>query len=265
MKKYLWFTDLHLNRIAPWTFYKFIRNIKKENPDGIFLTGDISNGWFIIFHLRLIAAWIKCPIYFCQGNHDVYHSSFDKINDKIKKLCKETPNLFWVTQEDIIAINNEVCLIGHEGWCDGGYGDKNTLHYSLDWRFIKDFKGLTREQVVLKYQELAAISVDDVRQKLQKALDLGYKDIYILTHFPPFKEATRHEASVFKNFWLAYDVNAGMGKMIEEVAKLHKNRMITVLCGHSHTPMFIRAARNIHCQVGEANIFGPIHSQKIYL
>lgn len=42
--KYLWFTDTHLDKVTPWKLFRFIRHLIKENPKGIFLTGDISNG-----------------------------------------------------------------------------------------------------------------------------------------------------------------------------------------------------------------------------
>ena len=68
--KYLWFTDLHLNRVSPIKKILFINHIIKENPKAIFLTGDISNGMILYYDLYLLARFIKCPIYFILGNHD---------------------------------------------------------------------------------------------------------------------------------------------------------------------------------------------------
>ena len=60
--KYLWYTDTHLDKLFPWTFFRFIRHIRKENPKGIFLTGDISNGILTCFHLMYFPFKLKLII-----------------------------------------------------------------------------------------------------------------------------------------------------------------------------------------------------------
>src|ERR1039458_8217009 len=116
--EYLWYTDLHLDKIFPWTFVRFIRHIIKVNPTGVFLTGDISNGILISLHLRILANFIKCPIYIVAGNHDYHFSSIDMVHGKIRALCKEFPNLIWLTESNVIGLNDEVAIIGAEGWYD---------------------------------------------------------------------------------------------------------------------------------------------------
>ena len=61
-EKYLWFTDTHLDKVPPWALTQFIFHIRKENPTGIFLTGDISNGALTIKHLKMMAIFIKIDI-----------------------------------------------------------------------------------------------------------------------------------------------------------------------------------------------------------
>src|SRR5271169_3595189 len=102
--KFLWFSDTHLDQVLPWSLTKFIVSVVKEKPDGIFLTGDISNGGLIYWHLKFLASFIKCPIYFVLGNHDYHFSSIEKVHDKIRKLCKEYPNLIWMTDAGIVPI-----------------------------------------------------------------------------------------------------------------------------------------------------------------
>src|SRR5271169_5868764 len=102
--KFLWFSDTHLDQVLPWNLTKFIVSVIKEKPQGIFLTGDISNGGLIYWHLKLLASLISCPIYFVLGNHDIWFSSFDKVYEKIRKLCKDHDNLIWMNDTEVVKI-----------------------------------------------------------------------------------------------------------------------------------------------------------------
>ena len=116
--KYLWYTDTHLDKVTPWRKYSFLKYLEKENPVGIILTGDISNGRKTEEDLSRIADAVSCPIYFVLGNHDYHHSSIAKTHDKIRKLCLKYPNLIWMTEAGVVPINEEVAIIGTEGWYD---------------------------------------------------------------------------------------------------------------------------------------------------
>src|ERR1022692_181118 len=96
--KIIWITDPHLDMLMPWTFVKFLFHLREEQADAIFLTGDISNGIMISLHLELLAVFAQCPIYFVMGNHDYFFSSFEKVNNKLRELCKKYPNLIWIQE-----------------------------------------------------------------------------------------------------------------------------------------------------------------------
>jgi predicted MPP superfamily phosphohydrolase len=261
--KYLWYTDTHLDKVAPWTLVSFIRHIVKENPKGVFLTGDISTGPFLCWHLKLMAKFIKCPIYFVLGNHDYHFTSIEKQHKNIRKMCKEYTNLIWVTESDVIDLNHEVCLIGAEGWYDAQLGNPKYLKATLDWFLTKDFKKLSNmSERVEKFRELASESASLLEDKLEKALSQDYKTIYVLTHFPPWKEATRDEGTFLEKYYLPYNVNLKLGQMIERVMKERKKRNVTVLAGHTHTDCWIHVARNIECKVNKAKYYGYVRNEE---
>lgn len=264
-KKYLWYSDTHFSRVSPYTFYKLIRNIIVEEPYGIFLTGDISNGLFINLHLAILARCVKCPIYFVLGNHDIHFSSFDKVYSKIRKLCLKYNNLIWLSEQEPIEIGNEVALIGAEGWYDARIGNPEYLKATFDWVLIDDFRKLSSMEERLKlFREIADRDTASLERKLVQALDGDYKSVFILSHFPAWKEATRDVGTLMEKFWLSYNVNLGLGQMIERVMETRRKRSVDVLVGHSHCPEYIRIARNINCQVGASKLFN-LNSQKIYL
>jgi len=261
--KYLWYTDTHLDKVAPWTLMRFIYHVIKQRPHGVFLTGDISTGPLLCFHLKLLAKYIKCPIYFVLGNHDYHFTSIAKQHEKIRNLCKECPNLVWLTNSDVISLNNEVGLIGTEGWYDAKLGIPDYLKYSFDRFLVKEFRTLhSLEEQIASFRDLATWSCKFLEDKLEKALAQNFKTVYIMTHFPPWKEATRDVGKLLEKFWLPYNVNYGLGQMIERVMKDRKKRNVTLLAGHTHTDAWIHVARNIECKVNKAKYYDYLRNEE---
>lgn len=261
--KYLWFTDTHLDKVPPWALVKFIRHLLKEKPSGVFLTGDISNGFMTIWHLRLLATFIKCPIYFVLGNHDYHFSSIEKTHQKLRELCKEFPNLIWMTEAGVVHLSEEVALIGTEGWYDADNGKPEYLKFTLDWFLTENFRKLPdMEARIAVWRQMADQSAHDLVDKIEKCIEQGYKSIYILTHFPPWKEATRDVGTAMEQFWLPYNVNIRLGKALEVAMAGHKKKNITVLAGHTHTDCWIHVARNIECKVSKAKYYGELRNEE---
>lgn len=112
------------------------------------------------------------------------------------------------------------------------------------------------------FRSLASQSVNLLEDKLQKALEQDFKTIYLLTHFPPWKEATRDVGKYTEKYWLPYNVNLGLGQMIERVMSDRKKRNVTVLAGHTHTDAWIHVARNIECKVNKAKYYGYVRNEE---
>lgn len=262
-KKFLWFTDTHFDNVSLFNKVNFIINIRKEKPDGIFLTGDIANGFSVCFWLKLFAKSFNCPIYFVLGNHDFHFSSFEKIYNNLNDLCNKYENLIWLTNSEPINLNNSTCIIGTEGWYDASNGNSSYLSLTTDRFLIKELKNINSFNHKIKYfKELASNSANIIKSKLELALDQNYKSIYILTHFPPWKEATRDEGKLLENFWLPYNVNGILGKTIEEVMLYRKKRKVIVLSGHTHQDAWIHVSRNIECKVQKAKYYGDLRNEE---
>lgn len=255
--KYLWYTDTHLDKKTPWAKANFFRHLKKEDPTGIFLTGDISSGAMLTLDLTLLAKSVNCPIYFVLGNHDYWFSSFEETHDKVRKLCQKYTNLVWLTESDVIHLTPDVALIGAEGWYDVRIGDPKYLKPTFDWMLIKDFRKLSSwEKRVELFRQKSEESCHILVDKIEKCIEQKCKNIYLLTHVPPWKEATRDEGTFMEKIWLPYNVNLALGKAIEESMEDLKKRQLTVLCGHTHTQRNILVSRNVNCLVGDGNYVG---------
>lgn len=263
--KFIWLTDLHMNNMFPWRKWKLISKIKIEQPKGIFITGDISNGLWLSHDLKMLASTgVDC--YFVNGNHNYHWSSFERTNEKIRELSAIHPNLIWMEDHEIIQLDEETCVIGAEDWYSADLGDTKWLQFTFDWFLIKEFRQMKDMKARIDaFRERANVGVKSIERKLKKALEMDYKTIYILLHYPPFLEATRDEGTIMERFWLPYNTNIRMGKMIERVMDGRKKRRVHILSGHTHVPTYIRISRSLDCQVGEGRYFGVPHSQKIYL
>lgn len=262
--KYLWLTDLHLDKLFPWKKYSFIKSLQKEAPEGIIITGDISNGRNTCDDLEMMAKAVHCPIYFILGNHDYHWSSLEGTHCKIRDLCSKYPNLIWITEAGIVPINDEVAFIGTEGWYNAEQGKPEYLKFTLDWLLIEDFRKLPNMNERIKaWRKIAEQSSKKIESLLEEAIELKYKTIYVLTHFPPWKEATRDVGTFMEKFWLPYNTNLHLGRGIEKVMAKHKKHYVHVFSGHTHCQTSILVSRNIQCTVNDATYMGGIKNQHI--
>lgn len=266
--KYLWYTDTHLNVAFPWSKQRFVKQILDEEPKAVFLTGDISNGIKCCSDLEYLARKVDCPIYFVYGNHDVHYASIKVIHQELRFLCKKYDNLFWLTDLSPISLNDTTAVIGTEGWYDGLVGEAKHLKYSTDWILVSEFRELPSHEARLeKFRQMAQHSANLITKKLIDAF-VNHDIVYVLTHFPPWKEATR-ELGVLKfteKLWHPYNTNVTMGKAIEHVMLQYPNKKVVVLAGHTHTPVHITVANNIECIVGRAKYTDiSVENEKIFI
>ncbi len=266
--KYLHYTDTHLNFSFPWTQRLFAQNIKDEKPHGIFLTGDIACGMSLISVLEILAIKLDpIPIYFVLGNHDIFGSSFEKMGKKLETLLEEHPNLIWMPKQEPIALNKDCALIGVDGWYDLQYKDEERYtFYNLDWIMIEDFQRLpTLEAKKELSRQLAEKDASLLKTKLLKALE-EFQTVYILTHIPPYKEATHYNDFKLDRYWRPYNTNVQMGKMIEEIMAERADQNVILLAGHTHEQCILNISHNIECIVGEGKYLGdPKPEQSIFI
>lgn len=263
MDKYLWLTDCHL---WSWNRYKLLRTILDQKPKGVFITGDISNcSQTLIWDLDFLGERVGRPIYFIPANHDYYLSSFKETNDKIHQLSLKHKNLIWMEEIDLAPLNDEACVIGSTGWYDARVGNPEYLKYTFDWFMIKEFRELpSMQERIQAFRERADYSAKILSEKLEKALDI-YKTVYLLTHFPPYREANRANGWISDKFFEPYNINYILGQELDKIMIKHKKRRLVVLCGHSHLSCSIFPARNIECRVGKGSYHKLSEEEILYI
>ena len=263
MKRYAWYSDTHLNMSAlPFLKRLFINRLKKSNVDGVMITGDVSSGSWLESDLRFLARHFEGPIYFVLGNHDYHSRHIESVHADVRRLTSTYPNLHWMTDEPLIQLSDDVALIGTEGWYDATLGDPQLLKWTLDWMITFDF--LHKENIderIQLWKEMSLRSAELISNRLENAL-LNNKTVYVMTHFPPWKEATRAVGTPFEKFWLPYNTNFVLGQAIEKVMEGRKKKRVIVLSGHTHTPCHIRVTNSIECMVARASYWGSVRPEQ---
>lgn len=262
-QKYVWFSDTHLNlSVLPFLKRWFVTRLNGAGADGLFLTGDISSGAWLESDLRFLATHFPGPIYFVLGNHDYHNRHIASVHADIRRLCKEHPNLHWMTDETVVHLDDDVALIGTEGWYDAQLGDPLLLKYTSDWFLTFDFRHLADMDTRLEFwRRMDKESADRIEERLETALE-GHKTVYVLTHVPPWKEATRAVGTRMEKLWLPYNTNTVMGQAIERVMDGRKKERVVVLAGHTHMPCHIRVSTTIECMVARASYWGAVRAEE---
>ena len=121
--KLVWMTDIHLEFITAPYFVHIMKQVRETQAEGLIITGDISNAYQLITDLKNLSDSVDFPIYFVLGNHDYYSGSFSRVTNRVRRLTRSVKNLKWLTVEDAIELTPTTCIIGHDGWYDGGYGN----------------------------------------------------------------------------------------------------------------------------------------------
>jgi Icc-related predicted phosphoesterase len=269
IKKIAWLTDIHLNFLdseARKNFYKTIDNIQCE---ALLITGDIAEAPSICDILNEFSQHANKKIYFVLGNHDYYFGSVASVRESIAALCVKNENLIWLGKPEVVRINKNTILLGHDGWADARYGDFDHSSVTLnDSRFITElFQAflLNKSNLKNEMQRLADADAKILEKTLMQATDLNIKRIIIATHIPPFPECCLHQGKQSDPDFLPYFSSKATGDVISVFAQNHPEIDILVLCGHTHSHASFQACKNLKIIAGSAKYYAPIVQEIIEL
>jgi predicted MPP superfamily phosphohydrolase len=259
-----WVTDIHLDFLTFEEIQAFCHKILDSHPDAILIGGDIGNAETIITFLKILASDLPCPIYFVLGNHDYYHNSINAVREEITTCSIDSGQLNWLPVTGVVGLTEQSCLIGHDGWADGRLGNYlNSTVMLNDYRLIEDLAGLepvARLQVLNKLADEAAAFL---QEQIQAAV-AKYRQIILLTHVPPFKEACWYEGQLADDNWLPHFSCKAVGDMLLQQMQKYQHCSMTVLCGHTHNAGIAQMLPNLLVKTGAAE-YGKPELQEILL
>ncbi|WP_163338760.1 metallophosphoesterase [Desulfopila sp. IMCC35008] len=252
-----WLTDIHLEFLTNKEAAAFVESLAYKGLGCLWITGDISTAHQIEDHLQLFEKLYKTPVYFVLGNHDYYGGDIESVRSIVKKKCQRSKWLHWLPSSGIVPLNNDTCLIGHDGWSDGRLGNyKDSKVLLNDYLKIQDFVqagGVGRLALLNRLGDQAA---SYIRGRLLVALE-QYSHIIILTHVPPFIEACWHEGEISTDDWLPHFSCQAMGDVLKGSMRTAHDKQMTVFCGHTHSFGECQILPNLLVKTGEAKYGAP--------
>ncbi len=255
--KALWLTDIHLEFLDSNGIDRFLRHLSAQEADIVLVGGDIGNANILVSCLREMEKVLSRPIYFVLGNHDYYQGGIDGIQSQVIALSDESNHLRWLSNSDVVSLSPKTALIGHDSWADGRYGNFESSNVELnDFHCIQELSRLSQAERLQKMQSLADKAVQHLGRVLPDALQ-EHEEILLLTHVPPFREATWHEGKISGDDWLPFFSCEAVGDLILETMRENKQANLTVLCGHTHGAGTCEILPNLLVRTGAAEYRRP--------
>lgn len=252
-----WLTDIHLNFLKHNQLEAFLLLLSEKLVDCFLISGDIGEADKIIDCLKYAESVLKRPIYFVLGNHDYYEGSIKEVRSMIADLTKDSENLVWLNEVDHVSLSTNTVLIGHDSWADGRFGDFYLSSVELnDFYLIDELKTRNRTARINAIQELANEAAEHFRRVLPLAAN-NHKQIIVLTHVPPFREATWHEGQISGDDWLPFFSCKVVGDVLKDFMGQHPAKEMTVLCGHTHSSGQCEVLSNLKVVTGGAEYGAP--------
>lgn len=260
-----WLTDIHLNFVGPAEITALCRAIIEQIPDTVLIGGDIAEAEDLECHLELLADRLQRPIYFCLGNHDYYGASIADVRARVTRLAAESRWLCWLDTAGVIELTATTGLVGQGAWGDGRLGDYEHSRVLLnDYLRITDFIGLDSTERRPVLAALGQEAADYLRAVLPQALD-RFPHVLLLTHYPPFEEACWHEGRVSDRDIVPHFTCGAVGEVLLELMGQRPDRLLTVLCGHTHGAGDSWLLPNLHVRTGGARYEHPMPQASLFL
>jgi predicted MPP superfamily phosphohydrolase len=254
-----WLTDIHLGHVQTaevlWAFWKQVRDAK---ADAVVISGDLCDGPNLALTLDEIARQITCPLYFVLGNHEYYHVGFAEMDAQLPSLLAPHPHLTYLSRSGVIRLTEHTALVGHDGWTDGRLGNYAKSGVMLmDYVMIPELTNLDHQARLAVMQARADQAAVYLEAQLMAAL-ADYPRVLVVTHYPPWREATQYMGKISDEDFLPHFGSRVMGEAIERAAARYPNAKILVLCGHTHSGCDLEIAPNIAVMAGEAEYDAPV-------
>jgi len=266
--KFAWLTDIHLNFIhKKEDREKFYQKIVNSGCDEVLITGDIAEAPSVCDMLKEMVSYIDKRVFFVLGNHDYYRGSIKRVRESMYDLCRhDCPKLRWLGAPDMPAISrlpSNVCIIGIDGWYDGRYGNYVESRVQLsDFLHIEELANIAflgKMKLLSKIQELADNDASVLDINMNEIIKVLHpKQLIILTHIPPFKEACLYRGEPTDDRFLPFYSCKATGDIIQKYAETHPNIEFLVLCGHTHGKADVNILPNLRVRAGGSEYSNPV-------
>jgi predicted phosphohydrolase len=258
-----WLSDIHLNFLDKPGVRRFFRQLASCEVDGWLLGGDIGEAKSIAGYLRLFETELPCRTYFVLGNHDFYGGSLDEVQAEMRRLTRQSDRLVWLTESGPQGLDGGVVIVGDDGWADGRFGNAQRTPVALnDFHMIEELVGLTRTALVQTLNTRGDQAAARLAPKLAAAAAIS-RQVVVVTHVPPFREAAWHEGRPSNDDWVPWFACKATGEAIMACARACPRTTFIVLCGHTHGAGVYTPAPNVMVHTAGAE-YGTPGVQRVF-
>lgn len=270
----VWLTDLHFNFVAEPDRRAFLDALAARAPSLVLVGGDMGEAGTFDRYLIEVADAVAAPVYFVLGNHDYFKGTIAEVRRTARELSRHRPSLVWLPDAGVVPLGPATALVGHGGWGDARAGDFAASDVVLndylligELRDCLDRRALARRSAVApgdilcdalreKLEQLGDEAAAHLRRSAQAALDWA-KELVVLMHVPPFREACWHQGRTSDDNWAPHFVCAAAGEVLLDVMRNRPACRATVLCGHTHSPGRAALLPNLTVLTGGAEYGRP--------
>lgn len=258
MKRVVWLTDIHLEFVSSIEDVQTLcESVGALAPDYILLGGDTCIAPQFERYILMLEKQLHLPIYFVLGNHDFYRGSIMQVRSIAEAFTNKSQWLRWLTIEGVVELTANTGLIGHDSWADGRLGNGIASQVLLnDYFLIDELADLSTEE---RFTKLNALG-DEAAAHFQRLLPLAlerFRNVLLLTHVPPFRNACWHEGCISDDEFLPHFTCKAAGDVIVRVMQAYPQCNLTVLCGHTHGQGEATILPNLHVKTGGAKYGQP--------
>ena len=256
-----WITDPHLDHLRSEDhLLDFVKELYARDSDALFITGDIAESKSIYDFLGILSGAYQRPIYFVLGNHDYYGAWMEQTHKRVRDVCSAVPKgiLNWMPDCGVTFLERRVAVVGHDGLYDACEGRPGVVMSMMDLYLPKGIYDLadslnrSARHLFDKLEELAVECSTHVRESVEEAVSQGARKVIVLTHVPPFLEASYFRGKPSDERSRPWYVNKTLGDTLSELAEAHPRVELVCLAGHTHGKRDVQIRDNLRVRVGKA-------------
>lgn len=255
-----WITDPHLDHLREeGALISFLMKLHERDSDGLLVTGDLATSDTLYDFLGLLSGAYQRPIYFVLGNHDYYGTWRKETHKRVRAVSRACPKgiLNWMVDVRVAMLSHDTAVVGHDGTYDARAGQVGAGFVMGDYLpgGITDLvaaRALGPDHLFELLRGEARACAEHVKATVREAVRKGARRVIILTHVPPFHEASLFRGQPSSPASAPWYVNLTLGDALLELAAEWPAVSMEVLAGHTHGACVHQARPNLSVHVGSA-------------
>ena len=200
-------SDVHLEYRKPADGFLDLPALPTDSNSVLILAGDIGSGVAVVDWLKELSPRFRQVLYI-TGNHDYWDSDKAELDEKLRELCDEIPNVEFLNNSNFVL--DDVEFIGGTLWADFDQQNNQTIAHAHeiipDFRRIKVDEGFITPNIMIHEHNAC-------REYIFKALKTSDcpKKVVITHYLPSFRSIDPRFADSPLNGYFA----SSLDKLIE--------------------------------------------------